>query len=133
MFGTVTEGHNQLFWVCDRSNAATFVAYLEELHRKYGKIAIMLDRASVHKSKKVREYLKSNPDVKLIWLPKGSPYLNAVEQCWNLGKRAILVSEYHASLVMMNAVMSEYFRTTRFGLTITDYIYRRLPKVLTNF
>ena len=63
----------------DRFNGTTFVEYLKELHWKYGKIAIMLDRASVHKSIKVKEYLVKNPDVKLIWLPKGSPYLNMIE------------------------------------------------------
>ncbi len=63
----------------DRFNGITFVEYLKKLHWKYGKIAIMLDRASVHKSIKVKEYLAKNPDVKLIWLSKGSPHLNMIE------------------------------------------------------
>ncbi len=77
--GTITIQGEQLFRIYDKFNAVTFVEYLKELHWKYGKIALILDRASVHKSKKVKEYLAKNPDVKLIWQPKGSPYLNMIE------------------------------------------------------
>lgn len=95
VYGTITTSGDQLFRVYKKFNAVTFVEYLKELHWKYGKIALILDRASVHKSKKVREFLANNPDVKLIWLPKGSPYLNMIEQCWKISKHALLVSEYY--------------------------------------
>ena len=29
----------------------------------------------------------------MIYLPKGSPYLNAMEKCWYPGKRVLLVSK----------------------------------------
>ena len=96
VYGTITENNSQLFLVYPRFNAVTFVEYLKELHWKYGKIALILDRTSVHKSKKVKEYLAKNPDVKLIWLPKGSPYLNMIEQCWKISKHMLLVSEYYS-------------------------------------
>ena len=73
VYGTITENNSQLFRVHDKFNAVTFVGYLKELHRKYGKIAIMLDRASVHKSKKVKEYLANNRDVKLNGCQKDLP------------------------------------------------------------
>ena len=113
VYGTITENNSQLFRVYDKFNAVTFVEYIKELHWKYGKIAIMLDRASVHKSKKVKEYLASNKDVKLIWLPKGSSYLNMIEQCWKISKYALLVSEYYAMFAIMNKAVSEYFRVTK--------------------
>ncbi len=71
--------------------------------------ALMLDMASVHKSKKVKEYLASNPDIKLIWLPKGSPHLNMIEQCWKTSKHSLLVSEYYAMFAIMNDAVSKYF------------------------
>ncbi len=80
MYSTITINGEQLFRIYEKFNAPTFVEYLKEQHYKYGKIALFLDRASVHKSKKVKEFLMENPDVKLIWLPKGSPYLNMIER-----------------------------------------------------
>ncbi len=107
----------------------------------------MLDRAPVHKSKKVKEYLTNNRDVKLIWLPKGSSYLNMIEQCWKTSKYALLVSEYYTMFAIMNkavseyytmfAIMnkavSEYFRVTQFKLDVANYIFRNPAKMFTNF
>ncbi len=133
VYGIITENGSQLFRVYDRFNGTTFVEYLKELHWKYGKIAIMLDRASVHKSITVKEYLAKNPDVKLIWLPKGSPYLNMIEQCWKIGKHALLVSQYYAMFTEMNKAVSKYFRVTKFNLDIANYIFRNPAKMFTNF
>ncbi len=134
VYGTITENGNQLFRVYDKFNAVTFVEYLKELHWKYGKIAIILDRASVHKSKKVKEYLANNRDAKLIWLPKGSPYLkNMIEQCWKISKYALLVSEYYAMFTIMNKAVSEYFRVTKFKLDVANYIFRNPAKMFANF
>ncbi len=133
VYDTITENGSQLFRVYDRFNGITFVEYLKELHWKYGKIAIMLDRASVHKSITVREYLAKNPDVKLIWLSKGSPYLNMIEQCQKIGKHALLVSIHYAMFTEMNKAVSKYFRVTKFKLDIVNYIFRNPAKVFTNF
>ena len=133
VYGTITIQGEQLFRIYDKFNAVTFVEYLKELHWKYGKIALILDKASVHKSKKVKEYLAKNPDVKLIWLPKGSPYLNMIEQCWKISKHVLLVSEYYSMVSVMNDVVSQYFRTTKFKLDVTNYILRNPAKMFTNF
>ena len=133
VYGTITTNGSQLFRVYEKFNAVTFVEYLKELNYKYGKIALMLDRASVHKSKKVKEFLTDNPDVKLIWLPKGSPYLNMIEQCWKISKYALLVSEYYAMFGIMNKAVSEYFRVTKFKLDVVNYIFRNPAKIFTNF
>lgn len=45
VYGTITENGSQLFRIYYKFNAVTFVEYLKELHWKYGKIALMLDRA----------------------------------------------------------------------------------------
>ena len=93
----------------------------------------MPDRASVHKSRKVKEYLTNNRDVKLIWLPKGPSYLNMMEQCWKTSKYALLVSEYYTMFAIMNKAVSEYFRVTKFKLDVANYIFRNPAKMLTNF
>ena len=133
VYGTITIQGEELFRIYDKFNAVTFVEYLKELHWKYGKIALILDRASVHKSKKVKEYLAKNPDVKLIWLPKDSPYLNMIEQCWKISNHVLLVSEYYSMFSVMNDIVSRYFRTTKFKLDVTNYILRNPAKMFTNF
>ncbi len=100
------------------------MSYLEELNRKWGKVTVILDRAPQHRAKAVRKFLRKNPNVKLIYLPKGSPYLNAVEECWHQAKRELLVSEYYASMSDMTYRVSEYFRTVRFGLDVEKYLNR---------
>ena len=133
VYGTITTHGEQLFRIYDKFNAVTFVEYLKELHWKYGKIALILDRASVHKSTKVKEFLAKNPDVKLIWQPKGSPYLNMIEQCWKISKHVLLVSEYYAMFSVMSNTVSQYFRITKFKLDIVNYIFRNPAKMFTNF
>jgi len=133
VYGTITINGDQLFRIYKKFNAATFVEYLKEIHYKYGKIALILDRASVHKSKKVKDFLTDNPDVKLIWLPKGSPYLNMIEQCWKISKHVLLVSEYYAMFTIMNKAVSEYFRITKFKLDVVNYVFRNPAKMFTNF
>ncbi len=89
----------------------------------------MLDRTSVHKSKKVKGYLTDNSDVKLIWLPKGSSYPNMIEQCWKTSKYALLVSEYYTMFAIMNKAVSEYFRVTKFKLDVANHIFRNPANV----
>lgn len=78
-----------------------FLAQLIAIGRAEGKrcIIIIWDHASWHKSKKVRDWLrthnqraKQNGDVRVIaWLlPKKSPWLNSIEPRWLHGKRAVL-------------------------------------------
>ena len=49
-----------------------------------------MDRASPHRAKAVKTLLRENKDIKIIYLPKGSPYLNAVEECWRQRKQVCL-------------------------------------------
>ena len=64
---------------------------------------LFLDRAPPQhcRSKRVRAYLErnDNDDVMTVeyCLPKGSPELSAVEECWKQGKDDLLVSKYYPS------------------------------------
>jgi len=51
--------------------------------RKPGKqIAIILDNASIHRSKKTKEFLKRHKNIHLFFLPPYSPEYNPVEIFW---------------------------------------------------
>ena len=83
---------------------------MKELQRHFGKVVVM-DRASPHRAKAVKELLRENKNIKIIYLPKGSPYLNAVEECWRQGKQVLLVSEYYRTFAdLCNAIIT-YYRT----------------------
>ena len=92
MYGALARDGKQLFRAYERFNAPTFVAYLKEMQRHFGKVAVMTDRAPQHRSKLVRELIRKNKNIRIIYFPKGSPYPNVVEECWHQGKRVLLAS-----------------------------------------
>ena len=65
-------------------NQDTFLDYLKQVKEKLGKKVILFtDRARPHQSNKIKEYLEKNKDsLRILYLPKGSPEFNAVEECW---------------------------------------------------
>ena len=111
--------------VYDRFDAPTFVEYLKAMQKHFGKVAAVVDRASPHRAKLVRKLLRKNKNIRIIYLPKGSPYLNAVEECWRRGKQVLLVSEYYKTFTDMCSAISTYYRTARFTLDILKFANRK--------
>ena len=132
-YGSLAADGRQFFRTYDRLNATTFVEYLKSMHRCFGKIAVITDKASPHRARLVEDSLRENKKIKIIYLPKGSPYLNAVEECWHRAKRALLVSKHYKRRHDMRHGISEYLRTTRHSLDIKKYLARKFERVLTNF
>ena len=93
---------------------------------------LILDRATVHKSKKIRDFLTDNLDVKLIWLPKG-PTISKHDRAVLENKHVLLVSEYYAMFTIMNNAVSQYFGTKKFKLDVVNYIFRNPARMFTNF
>ena len=132
-YGSLVADGRQFFRTYYRLNATAFVEYLKSMHRCFGKIAVITDRASPHRAKLIKDLLKENKEIKIIYLPKGSPYLNAIEECWHRAKRALLVSKHYKTRHDMRRSISEYFRTVRHSLDIKKYLARKFEYVLTNF
>ena len=128
VYGAIAKDGRQLFRTHERFDAPTFIRYLKEMQKRFGKVAAVTDRASSHRAKLVKGLLRENKNIRIIYLPKGSPYLNAVEECWHQGKRILLVSEYYRTFAdMCNAIIT-YYRTVRFKLDIVRYASRN-PKL----
>lgn len=88
---------------------------------------MITDRARQHRAKKVQKYLEENNDsIRIMYLPKGSPEFNAVEECWRQGKYDLLVSKYYPRFADLKSAIARYYRTRRFGLDIVRYLLRRL-------
>ena len=123
-FGVLSLDGKQLFRQYERFDSQSFVAYLEDVKKKFGKFIMFADRATQHRSGIVREYLQRNSDTTRIeYFPVGSPEFNAVEECWRQGKYSIPSNCPH-SLSHLKEMISQYYRTRRFSLDIKKYLFR---------
>lgn len=76
------------YWFYDKANRDSFKDMLEYLHRKHGKIIMVLDNASYHKAKDVKDFIDSfNGDIIPVYLPPYTPELNPSEGEWRLLRR----------------------------------------------
>ena len=81
VYSAIAKDGRQLFRTHERFDAPTFIRYLKEMQGRFGKVAVVTDRVSPHRAKLVKRMLRKNKNIRIIYLPKGSPYLNAVEEC----------------------------------------------------
>ena len=133
IIGSLCEDGSQLFREYARADSYAFVDYLKEMAAKWGKVAVVADNYSVHCSAEVQRFIRRNrkanngTDVVMVYLPKGCPFLNAVEKCWNRLKRDVSVGEHHASFDDLRRAVSLFTRTTRFGYNIYESLYSNPP------
>lgn len=124
VFGSLSIDRKQLFAQYDTFNSSTFVDYLKQVQKRFGKCIVFVDRATPHCSKITRRFVDANKDtIRLEYLPVGSPQYNAVEECWRQGKYQIL-SVYYPTYNFLKDAISNYYRTTRFNLDIVKYLTR---------
>ena len=92
--------------IVNSTNSETFLQFLEEIRRDCGPFYMVLDNASYHKSKSVREYVDSTgDDVDLEFLPPYTPQLNPVETVWSDLKRR-LAGRFFRSLEELKAAIT---------------------------
>ena len=132
VYGAIAKYGRQFFRTHESFDAPTFVGYLKEMQKRFGKVAVVTSRASPHRAKSVKKLLRENKNIKIIYLPKVSPYLNSVEECWRRRKQVLLVSEYYRTFAdMCNAVIT-YYRTVGFKLDILKFAHRNAAPLCTN-
>lgn len=126
VFGSLSLDGKQLFKQYDEFNSVTFVDYLKQVQKRFGKCIVFVDRATPHCSKITGKYLAENKNtIRLEYFPVGSPEFNAVEECWRQGKYQIL-STYYPTFGFLKDTISQYYRTTRFKLDIVKYLMRTI-------
>ena len=90
IYGGISLDGATCYMAANRANDRSFIKYLDKLRRCFGKVAMILDNAAYHNTKRVRRYLEKNGDsVRLMFLPPYSPFLNAAEELWHQGKAKI--------------------------------------------
>ena len=74
----------------EKADAPAVIALIEYVRRKRGKIFVILDNASSHKSKEMADYIRNAGDEVVLWfLPPRTPQHNPIEVMWREIKRAI--------------------------------------------
>jgi hypothetical protein len=127
MFGAISlEGKQQLFRIFERFNEDTFYEFLKQIHYKFPKCYLFLDKASQHyKSRKVRKYFEEHKDTLIpVYLPTASPELMVLEECGNISKGDLLVLTYYRSFAEFRTRIGQYFRTKHFKLNMRNYLTR---------
>jgi len=126
VFGALADDGRRPFRPHGRLDAATFVRRPREAHRKFGRIAVVMDRAPQHRAAVVRDFLEGCAgEVALHGLPTGSPHTDAAEEPWRRAKRAVRDPGHHRSAGDLRATVGEHFRVTRYRLDIFAYMGRR--------
>ena len=124
VYGTLAEDGTRLMRQYERFDGPTFVRYLKEVRRKWGKVLLVTDNASQHKHREVRQYLEEHDGLEILYLPTATPKLSAVESVWKDAKYRLVTSEHYETLEDLTHAVSEYFRTCSIRLDIYKFLYR---------
>jgi len=126
-FGALSMDGRQLFRQYAAINEDTFLDYLKQLHRKFVRLYLFLDKSKPHyNSRKVRLYLlKNRSTIRVRWFPTSSPELNVLEECWRQVEKDLLASRYYPSFPELKRTIATYFRTKRFKLDILKFLLKK--------
>ena len=84
------------FWqYSERANMQTMTEFVRRMFIRHGRILLVMDNASYHKSKALlRELARFGGGVQVVYLPPYSPDLNSVEMIWKELKKYIANGVY---------------------------------------
>ena len=116
--------HRQCFKTYKDAKKESFKECPDCIMAQFGKIAVIMDGASPHRPKMIRKHAEKN-GMKLIFLPKGSPHLNAVEGCRNQARKEMLASGFYKSRKIMLETLTEYFGAVYFNLSAIKHLRRK--------
>ena len=90
LLGAVSDNRETFFLPCEENfNSDTTIRLLDALQTEFGeKICVVLDNASYFTANAVEEFAEGTP-IELCYLPRGSPELNPVEECWRRLNQAL--------------------------------------------
>ena len=107
VYSALAEDGTRLMRQYERFDGPTFVRYLKEARRKWGKVLLIMDNAGQHKTKAVRKYLEEHDEVEILYLPTATPRLSAVESVWKDAKYRLVTSEHYETLEDLTHAVSE--------------------------
>ena len=112
--------------ISKRKNTEAFLKHLKYLRKIEEKkwIILILDNASIHKTKIVREYCEDKRII-LVYLPPYSPEYNYIEKIWKMVKREFgkLYRKYKDTRTAIKWVISKLRYYGRFNELNITWIY----------
>jgi len=114
MFGAVNSRTGQThFALAKRKRSADFQQYVDrEIIPAYSEadaIFLIVDGASIYKSKSTRAWLAQRPQIVLVQLPSYAPKLNLQELIWRWLRHDVTHSHFFASLADAVAAAKRFF------------------------
>jgi len=102
--------------MCDKIDRFSFLKFLKKLLRYYKKVFLVIDNASWHHAKIIREFLRVNKHRLIVeYFPPYSPEHNPAEQCWKSVKAELLTLKLFLSAEGMSDQIQAYFRKKHFS------------------
>lgn len=129
MYGAINYRSGQVHYlVHPKKNAAQFHEFLRQLlesHRNRW-LVLTLDNATYHLTQKTLDLLAEHADhVQVLWLPKYSPQLNAIEGLWGYLKRSALNNYFFGDVTNLeNAVVNAFKVLNKNPNTALSLAYR---------
>lgn len=77
--------------------------------QKQGKVFVILDNASYHHARLVRQWLLHHPRFKLLFLPAYSPNLNLIERLWRFFHQQITYNRYFETFDEFKTITLDFF------------------------
>ena len=103
----------------EKTNSDAFIDFLKHAYKEYGKFYLIVDNASCHKSKKVKQFLEEMDDkIILDYLPPYTPELNPIEIQWRVMKKALGNQVFESADAMKDA-LENMFRAKEFPVVKT--------------
>ena len=84
---------------------------------------MIMDNASQHKTKAVREYLEEHDGIEVLYLSTTMSELSVTEAMWKDAKYRLVTSEHYETWEELAHAVSKYFRTCSIKLNIYKFLY----------
>lgn len=98
-------------------NSDTFIKFVRYLLKIYKKLALIIDKAKYHTSKKVENFVKKNEGRLILWpLPKRLPELNPTEQAWKSSRMNVTYKLFDNTKSLGRAVKNHIRREFKINL-----------------
>lgn len=97
---------------CNADRVIEFLEKISKSYRHYSEIYIPVDNAKYFHARKVREWLKDNPKIKLWFLPAYAPNLNLIERFWRFAKKNLVRGKYYKEYKTFRAKVFQFLNNT---------------------
>ncbi len=116
--------HINVFYRKKNSTVRHFLN-LSKNYWNYDKVAIVMDAAPPHKTKKFKKFVKQSSRLRIMYLPTGCSECHAIEECWHQLKIQPFMCDCHEHVSDRARAAMKYVRTAPFNQNIEQYLCRK--------